>query len=364
MKKVFALCLMVFMLTSFTAVAADNGPFYVPGEVEEGSFPNIKIGSQAFMSYTYSRVDDANFNSFNINRALLYAHGKLAENWLYGLAFDVAPLFNLVSQNVTLSDGTTAGVVNSNAGNVQLDLAFLGYDFGDHKIYIGVIDTVFEGYVLYNVWEHRRVALGPLGGNGYSTAGRWDLGLALNGMLMNDIIEYHFGIYNGESYMNLTEMSNHKSIQARVTLKPFEEVLAFTIGMEYDKANAGVNNQVIIPIILAADLMEGMVKPGIIFAWERMEGENAYMLSFLINAYLMDDKVNPFVRFDYGIKNDIATAGTAGAPNLGEKDVNLFAGIGYHFNKHVVVDAAFIWMHDDAADVDSFTLGPFAEVRF
>ncbi len=362
MKKIFALILAVSFLASFSVMAADEGvkPFYMPKAVESsGDYPNIKIGGQTFFNYNYTRANGNDFNSFNINRVLMSAYGHVAENWMYGIAFDVAPLFNLVNQNVTIG-GNSATIANANPGDVHLDMAYMGYNFGDHKIYAGVIDTVFEGYVLYNVWEHRRIAWSPLVGNGYSTANRWDLGLAVNGFFMDKMIEYHFGLYNGESYLNITEVSNHKAIQARISLKPFEELLAFTIGLEYDKANAGQDNQVIIPIIIAADLMDGMVKPGLIFAWERMAGENAYMMSFIFNAYVME-KINPFIRFDYGIKQDIVVGS---APTLGEKDVNLYAGAGYHFNDYVVVDVAFIWAHNDAADTDSYTFGPFAEVRF
>ena len=112
-----------------------------------------------------------------------------------------------------------------------------------------------------------------------------------------------------------------------------------------------------------------MIKPAIIFTMARFGGAidaNAYMLSFMINAYLMERKVNPFLRLDYGITNDIGAG--VGGPTIAKKDMNLFAGIGYHFNKHIAVDFAFIWNRINAPAAgqvkNSYTLGPFAEARF
>lgn len=361
MKKFLAMFFAMLFLSSavFGQDEGEGKPFYMP-KVEDGAdYPNIKIGGQSFFDYTYMRAAGANANAFHVNRALLMAYGDLSEYFEYATAIDVAPFFGLQSGN----NGTAVEVLNP--GDVHLDLAYMAAKFYGHKLMVGVIPTAWEEFVLYNAWHHRRVAVSPYVGNGYSLNNRWDLGIALEGNFMENMLQVFAGFYNGESYLDITEVSNQKNFQMRVSVNPFEDMLVFSTGLEYEKPLTGGTTQIVVPVLIYADLMDKMIKPALLFTWERAAGAvdaNAYMLSFMLNAFLMERKVNPFIRLDYGLDNEIGAV--AGAPTLAKKDMNLFAGIGYHFNPYVVVDLALIWNRVDATDANTYTVGPFAEVRF
>jgi len=331
----------------------------VPDAKVEETYPNIKLHGQTFTGFTYTRNGGMNFSSFNITRAFFGAYGHVSENWKYGVTMDIAPLFNLVNNTVTLSNGAPATAAITNAASVHLVMAYMAYKYKNHKFALGMLPTVWECWAVKNAWGHDRIAWSPLGVNGFLTNSRWDLGISAWGKPFK-MLEYQIGFYNGEGYTQLTEPSNHKNLQARFTLTPLGDWMGFSTGMQWEKTSNNQFNTFVLPVIINFDISE-MFKTAIYYTYMRADGGNAQMLAYTLDAFFMDGKVNPFFRIDYGLQN--ATA--ANGPTLAKKDYNIYAGIGYIFNKFVAMDFAFVMMNAQAmAAPKSYTFGPFAEIKF
>lgn len=366
MKKVLLLSFIVVLFASLGLAAEEQAKAAVQTAVqtqiqsatELEKYPNIKIGGQTFFDYRYSRNAGANSNAFEINRAFLKVYGDLLKNWSYKLVLDMAPLFNLVNESINVS-GTDYGIVNNDAGAVHVAKAYLAYDLKGHVFYGGIIDTVWEEWAQKNAWMHTRIAYSPLGDNGYWTNSIWDLGVAVKGVTPCKKFEYHVGIYNGEGYRDLEELSNGKSVQGRFTFMPFDWI-SLSTGLQYNRINEAMGDVFVVPTVLTLD-MGKVFKDAVYFSYMRADGRNAFMISYVSNMYLMESKLNPFFRFDYGIKNNTIVNG----PTLAKNDIKIYTGLGYKFNDYVTIDGAFIYMKDDsAADKDTYAFGPFAEVKF
>jgi hypothetical protein len=174
----------------------------------EPQYPIVRVGGLSYLQHDAELENRDGFNNFDVTRAYLNVNGQLAANVRFRVTPDIR----------RFTDST--GQLGSSLV-VRIKYAFVQFDnVGRDRSWIrfGVAQTPFidfeESINRYRVQGTVFAEREPV------VPGSGDAGIGYFTPLPKNYGEVHVGVYNGEGYGN-TEVNKYKSVQGRVTVRPF-----------------------------------------------------------------------------------------------------------------------------------------------
>lgn len=200
------LCLTALVLVSLPAPAPAQTA--VAAVEEPSPFPDVTFGVLSFMQYSAELHEADGFNAFDVTRGYINIQARLSDRVRVRFTPDVRP--------------TTDASLNRNL-TLRMEYASLDAQVGDGLVVMfGLHETP---WLTYEESLNRYRVLGPLFAERMGLIpGPTDLGASLRAT--RDRMELHVGVYNGEGY-GRAEADKYKSLNGRVTVRPFSEDGAF-----------------------------------------------------------------------------------------------------------------------------------------
>lgn len=196
-----ALVLLAGRSTQAQAPAAGQPPAQAPPR-----YPTVSVGVLSYLQYSAELEQRDGFNAFDITRGYININGTLARN----IRFRITPDLRRVT------DGSLAGSLT-----FRLKYGFIQFDnvgrpgarlrFGLHQTPWLDFEENINRYRLQGQMFSEREGLVP---------GSGDFGVGYFAPFPRDYGELEFGVYNGEGFTQ-SEINKYKSVQARVTVRPF-----------------------------------------------------------------------------------------------------------------------------------------------
>lgn len=168
-----------------------------------GEYPAVTFGVQAFLQYSADLHEADGYNAFDVTRGFLDIRARLSPRVRFRFTPDVQP--------------TTDADLSTNLA-LRLAYAALEFDVTDRtSLQFGMHDTP---WLSFEQSINRYRAQGPMFVERQGLIpGQTDLGVSLNVTARR--AEVHAGVYNGEG-SGRAELDKYKSVQARVTVRPFD----------------------------------------------------------------------------------------------------------------------------------------------
>ena len=181
---------------------ASSGPLV--GDAVAQTSENITIGMQTFLQYEADLHEAENFNAFDVTRGYFNVKARLTDRVSVRFTPDVRPTTDAsLDRNLALRLEYA-----SLDAKVNDDVSFM---FGLHEMPWLTFEESVNRYRVIGPFFAERLGLIPgptdLGASVRATVGRTDV---------------HVGVYNGEGY-GRAEIDKYKSIDGRVTLRPFSK---------------------------------------------------------------------------------------------------------------------------------------------
>jgi hypothetical protein len=171
--------------------------------------PGVTLGVLTFLQYAAELEEADNFNAFDVTRGYIDIRARLSDRVRARLTPDLRRV-----TDTSLTERLTFGV----------EYAYLEADVTDASaVAFGLHPTP---WLAFEETINRYRAQGPLFAERTGLVpGPSDLGASLQ--VAGEVFEVHAGVYNGEGYAQ-TEFDRLKSVQGRVTVRPFrgDDVLA------------------------------------------------------------------------------------------------------------------------------------------
>jgi len=171
----------------------------------EPDYPIVRLGVLSYVQYDDELKNRDNFNVFDVTRLYLNVNGQLSRNVRFRFTPDVR----------RSTDGSLAGTLV-----MRVKYAFVEFDnvkaarswvrFGAHQTPWLDFEEGIDRYRVQGTMFAEREALIP---------GSSDFGVGYFTPL-GKYIDIQTGIYNGEGYSQ-TDVNKYKSVQGRVTVRPF-----------------------------------------------------------------------------------------------------------------------------------------------
>lgn len=178
---------------------------------------SIKVGATIFWDYGYQKLpkttdaagNSISPNAFNVGRTYINVTGNIS----HSVQFRITPDIARVSGSGTSLNGSYGFRLKYGYGQFNIDST----TWKQTWVRAGLQQTTFvdteEGVYRYRFQGSIFVDRDA----GVSSS---DLGVSFHTSLPNNYGDIHVGLYNGEGY-TAPEANNQKSLQARVTLRPF-----------------------------------------------------------------------------------------------------------------------------------------------
>jgi len=195
---------LAFVLGSFASAAAQT-PSAPTAPVSEPDYPIIRVGVLSYVQYDAELKNREGFNAFDLTRGYLNINGQLSKNVRFRLTPDIR----------RAADSSLAGTLV-----FRVKYAFLELDnvksarswvrFGAHQTPWLDFEESINRYRVQGTMFSEREGLIPGSsdfGVGYFTP-------------VGKYVDLQTGVYNGEGYAQ-TDVNKYKSVQARLTLRPF-----------------------------------------------------------------------------------------------------------------------------------------------
>ena len=186
-----------------TAQAPQTPPPATPAEPE---YPIVRIGMVSYLQYLAELENRAGLNAFDVTRAYLNVNAQISRNLRFRFTPDIR----------RVTDGSLAGSLT-----VRVKYAFAQFDnllnerswvrFGLHQSPWLDFEESIDRYRVQGTMFSEREALIP---------GSADFGASYFTPLPGGYGEIHAGVYNGEGFTQ-TDPNKYKSVQGRLTLRPF-----------------------------------------------------------------------------------------------------------------------------------------------
>jgi len=169
-----------------------------------GPFPAVTFGVQSFLQYAAELHEENGFNSFDVTRGYLNIEARLNDRVLVRFTPDVRP--------------TTDANLNQNLA-LRMEYASLYAKVTDNAVVMfGLHETP---WLTYEESVNRYRVIAPfLAERMGLIPGPTDLGVSVR--VTGENLEVHAGVYNGEGD-GRAEIDKYKSIDGRVTFRPFDE---------------------------------------------------------------------------------------------------------------------------------------------
>jgi hypothetical protein len=196
-----------FCLTSLVVLGLSGTAFAQAPEnppAAPTSYPNVTFGVVSFLQYVAELHERDGYNAFDVTRGYLNIQARLSDRLRVRFTPDVRP--------------TTDASLNSNLA-LRLEYASLDAQVTDGvAIMFGLHETP---WLTFEESLNRYRVLGPLFAERLELIpGPTDLGASVRAT--RGRTEVHLGVYNGEGY-GRAEADKYKSVDGRVTLRPFAE---------------------------------------------------------------------------------------------------------------------------------------------
>lgn len=176
------------------------------------SYPTVTFGVLSFLQYSADLHEADGFNAFDVTRGFLDIRAKLSPRVRFRFTPDVRP--------------TTDADLSTNLG-LRLAYASLEADLNSRtSISFGMHDTP---WLSFEQSINRYRVQGPMFAERQDLVpGQTDLGVSLT--TTAGIAEVQVGVYNGEG-SGRAELDKYKSVQGRVTLRPFSDGAGQGLGL-------------------------------------------------------------------------------------------------------------------------------------
>jgi hypothetical protein len=189
--------------------ALEQQPSSVPAApASEPQYPVITFGTLTYLQYDEEIKNRDNFNAFDITRGYINVFGDLAKNIKFRITPDVR----------RVTDSSLAGSVA-----LRIKYAFVEFDnlltsnswlrFGAHQTPWLDFEESINRYRAQGKMFSEREAIIPASA---------DFGVGYLTHFPSNRGELQVGVYNGEGY-DASEVNKYKSVQGRVTLRPFPQ---------------------------------------------------------------------------------------------------------------------------------------------
>ncbi|MBI4887420.1 MAG: hypothetical protein HY824_10020 [Acidobacteria bacterium] len=172
----------------------------------EPDYPIVRVGMVTFLQYGAELKNRSGQNAFDVTRAYLNINGQLARNVRFRFTPDIR----------RITDGSLAGSLT-----VRVKYAFAQFDnilnerswvrFGLHQSpWLDFEESINRYRVQGQVFSEREGLI----------PGSADFGASYFTPLPGGYGELHAGVYNGEGFAQ-TDPNKYKSVQTRLTIRPF-----------------------------------------------------------------------------------------------------------------------------------------------
>ena len=198
------LCLTSFVLWSLSAAALAQTPQTSAATPATPEFPAVTFGVVSFLQYSAALHEQDGFNAFDVTRGYFNVKAKLSDRISVRFTPDVRP--------------TTDANLNRNLA-LRLEYASLDAKVSDGvSIIFGMHETP---WIAFEESVNRYRVIGPMFAERLGLIpGATDVGASVKAT--SGRTEVHVGVYNGEGY-GRAEQDKYKSLEGRVTLRPFDE---------------------------------------------------------------------------------------------------------------------------------------------
>jgi len=204
MRSASRLSLTTVMLWSLSGPALAQAPQDATAPPATADFPAVTFGVVSFLQYSAALHEEDGFNAFDVTRGYFNVKAKLSERISVRFTPDVRP--------------TTDASLNRNLA-LRLEYASLDARVSDGvSIMFGMHETP---WLTFEESVNRYRVIGPMFAERLGLIpGPTDVGASVKAT--GGRTEIHVGVYNGEGY-GQAERDKYKSLEGRVTLRPFDE---------------------------------------------------------------------------------------------------------------------------------------------
>jgi hypothetical protein len=201
---VHRLCLTSIVALSLAGPALAQTPETPSATPAVGNFPVVTFGVVSFLGYTAELHESEGFNAFDVTRGYFNVVARLTDRVRVRFTPDVRPI--------------TDASLNRNLA-LRLEYASLDAQLTDNVwIMFGLHETP---WLTFEESINRYRVLGPMFAERLGLIpGATDLGASVRST--HGRTEIQVGVYNGEGY-GQAEIDKYKSLDGRVTLRPFAE---------------------------------------------------------------------------------------------------------------------------------------------
>jgi hypothetical protein len=202
--SVHRLCLTSIVALSLAVPALAQTPETPSATPAAGNFPVVTFGVVSFLGYTAELHESEGFNAFDVTRGHFNVEARLTERVRVRFTPDVRPI--------------TDASLNRNLA-LRLEYASLDAQLTDNVwVMFGLHETP---WLTFEESINRYRVLGPMFAERLGLIpGATDLGASVRST--HGRTEIQVGVYNGEGY-GQAEIDKYKSLDGRVTLRPFAE---------------------------------------------------------------------------------------------------------------------------------------------
>jgi hypothetical protein len=193
-----------FFLSTTTSLLAQTAPAQTPPA--EPEYPIVRVGVLSYLQYAAELKNRDGLNSFDVTRAYLNINAQVMKNVRFRLTPDIR----------RITDGSLAGSLT-----VRIKYGFAQFDnlgvqgswarFGLHQTPWLDFEEGVNRYRVQGTMFSEREGLIP---------GSADFGASYFVTLPHGWGEAHGGIFNGEGFTQ-PEVNKYKSVQGRLTIRPF-----------------------------------------------------------------------------------------------------------------------------------------------
>jgi hypothetical protein len=203
MTRTFILSQLIVALALPASAQTQSTP---PATQPQPEYPIIRIGVLSYLQYAAETENRDGLNSFDVTRAYLNVNGQLASRVRFRFTPDIR----------RITDGSLAGSLTLRVKYAFGQLDTLGRQgswgrFGLHQTPWLDFEESINRYRVQGTMFTEREGLIP---------GSGDFGASYFTPLPGGYGEVHGGVFNGEGFTQ-AESNKYKSVQARLTVRPF-----------------------------------------------------------------------------------------------------------------------------------------------
>jgi len=167
-------------------------------------YPRVTFGVVSFLQYSAELHESDGYNAFEVTRGYLNIEAQLSDRVRFRFTPDVRP-----TTDASLNDNLTLRLEYASLDAQVAD--GVSVMFGLHEMPWLRFEESINRYRVLGPFFAERMGLIP---------GPTDLGASVKATI--DRTEIHVGVYNGEGY-GRAELDKYKSLDARVTVRPFAD---------------------------------------------------------------------------------------------------------------------------------------------